>query len=62
MKKAFLEYLKLQYRRNTYAKDYIKTLISDKDVEKNIIMIMSMVISILNIFLVKVDSSASDKR
>ena len=32
--KAFLEYLRLRYRRNTYAKDYIKTLISDKEVEK----------------------------
>ncbi len=33
--KAFLEYLRLQYRRNKYAEDYIKTLISDKDVEKD---------------------------
>ena len=32
--KAFLEYLRLQYRRNKYAEDYIKSLISDKEIEK----------------------------
>lgn len=58
--KAFLEYLKLQYRRNTYAKDYIKTLISDKDVEKYYNDNVYGDINTKHI-LVKVDSSASDK-
>ena len=58
--KAFLDYLKLQYRRNTYAKDYIKTLISDKDVEK---YYEDKVYGDINTkhILVKVDSSASDE-
>ena len=58
--KAFLEYLKLQYRRNTYAKDYIKTLISDKDVEKYYNDNVYGDINTKHI-LVKVDSSASDE-
>ena len=58
--KAFLEYLKLQYRRNTYAKDYIKTLISDKDVEEYYNDNVYGDINTKHI-LVKVDSSASDK-
>lgn len=58
--KAFLEYLKLKYRRNTYAKDYIKTLISDKDVEKYYNDNVYGDINTKHI-LVKVDSSASDK-
>lgn len=58
--KAFLDYLRLQYRRNTYAKDYIKTLISDKDVEK---YYEDKVYGDINTkhILVKVDSSASDE-
>lgn len=58
--KAFLEYLKLQYRRNTYAKDYIKTLISDKDVEKYYNDNVYGDINTKHI-LVKVDSSASEE-
>lgn len=58
--KAFLEYLRLQYRRNKYAEDYIKTLISDKEVEK---YYEDKVYGDINTkhILVKVDSSASDK-
>lgn len=58
--KAFLEYLRLQYRRNTYAKDYIKTLISDKEVEKYYNDNVYGDINTKHI-LVKVDSSASDE-
>lgn len=58
--KAFLDYLKLQYRRNTYAKDYIKTLISDKDIEKYYDDKVYGDINTKHI-LVKVDSSASDE-
>ena len=56
--KAFLEYLRLQYRRNKYAEDYIKTLISDKEVEK---YYEDKVYGDINTkhILVKVDSSAS---
>ena len=32
--KEFLDYLKLQYRKNKYAEDYAKTLIKDSEVEK----------------------------
>lgn len=32
--KEFLDYLKLQYRKNKYAEDYVKTLIKDSEVEK----------------------------
>ena len=58
--KAFLEYLRLQYRRNKYAEDYIKTLISDKKVEK---YYEDKVYGDINTkhILVKVDSSASDE-
>lgn len=58
--KAFLEYLRLQYRRNKYADDYIKTLISDKEVEK---YYEDKVYGDINTkhILVKVDSSASDE-
>lgn len=58
--KAFLEYLRLQYRRNKYAEDYIKTLISDKEVEK---YYKDKVYGDINTkhILVKVDSSASDE-
>lgn len=58
--KAFLEYLRLRYRRNTYAKDYIKTLISDKEVEKYYNDNVYGDINTKHI-LVKVDSSASDE-
>lgn len=57
---AFLDYLRLQYRRNTYAKDYIKTLISDKEVEKYYNDNVYGDINTKHI-LVKVDSSASDE-
>ncbi|OLA34595.1 MAG: hypothetical protein BHW38_03530 [Firmicutes bacterium CAG:321_26_22] len=58
--KAFLEYLRLQYRRNKYAEDYIKTLISDKEVKK---YYEDKVYGDINTkhILVKVDSSASDE-
>lgn len=58
--KAFLEYLRLQYRRNKYAEDYIKTLISDKEVEK---YYEDKVYGDINTkhILVKVDSSVSDE-
>lgn len=58
--KTFLEYLRLQYRRNKYAEDYIKTLISDKEVEK---YYEDKVYGDINTkhILVKVDSSASDE-
>ena len=58
--KAFLEYLRLQYRRNKYAEDYIKTLISDKEVEK---YYEDKVYGDINTkhILVKIDSSASDE-
>ena len=58
--KAFLEYLRLQYGRNKYAEDYIKTLISDKEVEK---YYEDKVYGDINTkhILVKVDSSASDE-
>lgn len=58
--KAFLEYLRLQYRRNKYAENYIKTLISDKEVEK---YYEDKVYGDINTkhILVKVDSSASDE-
>ena len=58
--KAFLEYLRLQYRRNKYAEDYIKTLISDKEVEK---YYEDKVYGDINTkhILVKVDSSATDE-
>lgn len=58
--KAFLEYLRLQYRRNKYAEDYIKTLISDKEVEKYYEDKVYGEINTKHI-LVKVDSSASDE-
>ena len=32
--KEFLEYLKLDYRRNLYYDEYVESLISDKDIEK----------------------------
>ncbi len=58
--KAFLEYLRLQYRRNKYAEDYIKSLISDKQIEK---YYNDKVYGDINTkhILVKVDSSASDE-
>ena len=58
--KAFLEYLRLKYRRNKYAEDYIKSLISDKEIEK---YYNDKVYGDINTkhILVKVDSSASDE-
>ena len=56
---AFLEYLKLQYRRNQYTEDYIKSNISDSEVEK---YYNDKVYGDINTkhMLVKVDDSASD--
>jgi len=31
---AFIEYLRLQYRRNKYADEYIESLVTDKEIEK----------------------------
>ena len=58
--KKFLEYLKLNYRRTTYAKEYVKTLITDKEVDK---YYEDKVYGDINTkhMLVKVDSSASDE-
>lgn len=58
--KAFIEYLRLQYRRNKYTEDYIKSLISDKEIEK---YYNDKVYGDINTkhILVKVDSSASDE-
>ena len=58
--KAFIEYLRLQYRRNKYTEDYIKSLISDKEIEK---YYNDKVYGDINTkhILVKVDSSASNE-
>lgn len=58
--KAFLEYLKLQYRRNKYTEDYIKKDISDSEIED---YYDDKVFGDINTkhILVKVDSSASDE-
>lgn len=58
--KAFIDYLRLQYRRNSYAKDYIKSLISDKEIENYYDDNVYGDINTKHI-LVKVDSSASDE-
>lgn len=56
----FLEYLKLNYRKTLYSKDYVKTLISDNEVNK---YYENEVCGDINTkhMLVKVDSSASDE-
>lgn len=56
---AFLEYLKLQYRRNEYTKDYIKEQISDSEVKEYYDEKVYGDINTKHI-LVKVDSSASE--
>ena len=58
--KAFLEYLKLQYRRNKYTEDYIKTKISDDEIEDYYDDKVYGDINTKHI-LVKVDSNASDE-
>ena len=58
--KAFLEYLKLQYRRNKYTEDYIKEDLSDSEIEKYYDDKVYGDINTKHI-LVKVDSSASDE-
>lgn len=58
--KAFLEYLKLQYRRNKYTEDYIKEDISDSEIEDYYDDKVYGDINTKHI-LVKVDSSASDE-
>lgn len=58
--KAFIEYLKLQYRRNLYSEDYIKSLVTDKEVES---YYNDKVYGDINTkhILVKVASDASDE-
>jgi len=58
--KAFLEYLKLQYRRNKYTEDYIKKDISDSEIKDYYDDKVYGDINTKHI-LVKVDSSASDE-
>ena len=57
---AFLEYLKLQYRRNEYSNDYVKSLVTDKEVEE---YYNDEVYGDINTkhMLVKVDNSATDE-
>lgn len=57
---AFLEYLKLQYRRNKYSEDYIKSLVTDKEIEKYYEDEVYGDINTKHI-LVKVDSDATDE-
>lgn len=57
--KAFLEYLKLQYRRNKYTEDYIKKDIEDSEIEDYYDDKVYGDINTKHI-LVKVDSSASE--
>lgn len=57
---AFLEYLKLQYRRNQYSEDYVKSLVTDKEVENYYNDEVYGDINTKHI-LVKVDSSATDE-
>lgn len=58
--KEFLEYLKLQYRRNQYSDDYIKSLITDKEIEEYYNDEVYGDINTKHI-LVKVSSSATDE-
>ena len=58
--KAFLEYLKLQYRRNKYTEDYIKKDIEDSEIEDYYDEKVYGDINTKHI-LVKVDSSASEE-
>ena len=57
---AFLEYLKLQYRRNEYSGDYVKSLVTDKEIEK---FYNDEVYGDINTkhILVKVNSSATEE-
>ena len=57
---AFLEYLRLQYRRNEYSEDYVKSLVTDKEIED---YYNEEVYGDINTkhMLVKVDSSATDE-
>lgn len=58
--RAFIEYLRLQYRRSEYTNDYIKGQITDKEIEK---YYEDKVYGDINTkhILVKVDSSATDE-
>lgn len=56
--KAFLEYLKLQYRRNEYYEDYTKSLVKEKEIKKYYEKEVYGDINTKHI-LVKVDSSAT---
>ncbi len=56
----FLEYLILQYRRNLYSEDYVKSLVTDKEIENYYEDEVYGDINTKHI-LVKVDSSATDE-
>lgn len=58
--KAFIEYLRLQYRRSKYAEDYVKTLVTESEINK---FYEDEVYGDINTkhILVKVDSSATDE-
>lgn len=58
--RAFIEYLRLQYRRNKYAEDYIKGLVTDSEIDKYYADEVYGDINTKHI-LVKVDSSATDE-
>lgn len=57
---AFIEYLRLGYRRNKYAEDYVKGLVTDKEINDYYEDEVYGDINTKHI-LVKVDSSASDE-
>ena len=57
---AFIEYLRLNYRRNKYAEDYIKGLVTDKEIEKYYDDEVYGDINTKHI-LVKVDSEATEE-
>lgn len=58
--KAFIEYLRLQYRRSKYAEDYVKSLVTESEINK---FYEDEVYGDINTkhILVKVDSSATDE-
>ena len=57
---SFLQYLKLQYRRNKYSEDYVKSLVTDKEIEEYYEDEVYGDINTKHI-LVKVDSDATDE-
>ena len=58
--KAFIEYLRLQYRRSKYTEDYVKSLVTESEINK---FYEDEVYGDINTkhILVKVDSSATDE-